>query len=305
MSKPRIFLGSSGKQAKLLKAITRGLEDVADVEPWTTTFNPGRGTLDRLVELSQEVDFAAFVFAQDDWTTTDASQSGEASPRDNVVFEAGLFGGALGIRRTFILHANGSKLPSDLLGLTVVRYDPATSPGRCERSTRSSARRSRPRVAADRSWGLWWQLSLTMRTEEEPSAVGLLRISRERDGGVTVNGRGWQEDGTLSARFWSEAVTERRDPAGILYFWKGERPRAPDAPQLEGTGEIRVETADRATGYWTTRSDRDPALNARTSGVYLRADPADLEVLDSGSAEDRAGLIAQRLEEWKSASDTF
>src|SRR5881275_3003891 len=125
MNKPRIFLGSSGKQAKLLQAITRGLEDVADVEPWTTTFNPGRSTLDRLVELAQEVDFAAFVFAQDDWTTTDASQSGQASPRDNVVFEAGLFGGALGIRRTFILHANGSKLPSDLLGLTSVRYDPA------------------------------------------------------------------------------------------------------------------------------------------------------------------------------------
>jgi predicted nucleotide-binding protein len=30
--------------------------------------------------------------------------------------EAGLFGGALGIRRTFILHAHGSKLPSDLPG---------------------------------------------------------------------------------------------------------------------------------------------------------------------------------------------
>src|SRR5205823_3874716 len=127
MNKPRIFLGSSGKQAKLLQAITRGLEDVVDVEPWTTTFNPGRSTLDRLVELSQEVDFTAFVFAQDDWTAPDASQSGQASPRDNVVFEAGLFGGALGIRRTFILHASGSKLPSDLLGLTSVRYDPATS----------------------------------------------------------------------------------------------------------------------------------------------------------------------------------
>src|SRR3954452_11558982 len=102
-----IFRGSSGKQAKLLQAITRGLEDIADVEPWTTTFNPGRSTLDRLVELSQEVDFAAFVFAQDDWTTTDASPAEQASPRDNVVFEAGLFGGALGIRRTFILHARG------------------------------------------------------------------------------------------------------------------------------------------------------------------------------------------------------
>jgi predicted nucleotide-binding protein len=57
-----------------------------------------------------------------------ASQSGQASPRDNVVFEAGLFGGALGIRRTFILHAHGSKLPSDLLGLTSVRYDPDAGP---------------------------------------------------------------------------------------------------------------------------------------------------------------------------------
>src|SRR6476659_3621426 len=122
MNKPRIFLGSSGEQAKLLRALARGLSEVADVEPWTTTFNPGRSTLDRLVELSQEVDFAAFVFAQDDWTTTDASQPGQASPRDNVVFEAGLFGGALGIRRTFILHATGSKLPIGLTRLPSARY---------------------------------------------------------------------------------------------------------------------------------------------------------------------------------------
>jgi hypothetical protein len=153
--------------------------------------------------------------------------------------------------------------------------------------------------------GLWWQLSLTMRTEDEPSAVGLLRISRDRDGGLNITGRGWQEDGTLSARYWSEAAKERRDPAGIFYFWKGERPRAPNAPQLEGTGEITVETTDRATGYWTTRSDRDPGLNARTAGVYLRADPSDLQVLDGGSAEERAELIAQRLREWKSASYAF
>ena len=153
MNKPRIFLGSSGKQAKLLQAITRGLEDVADVEPWTTTFNPGRSTLDRLVELSQEVDFAAFVFAQDDWTTSDGAEAGQASPRDNVVFEAGLFGGALGIRRTFLLHANGSKLPSDLLGLTASATTRPPRPERFARSTRSSARRSRPRVAAARSRG--------------------------------------------------------------------------------------------------------------------------------------------------------
>jgi len=305
MNKPRIFLGSSGKQAKLLQAITRGLEDVAEVEPWTTTFNPGRSTLDRLVELSQEVDFAAFVFAQDDWTTTDASQSGQASPRDNVVFEAGLFGGALGIRRTFILHANGSKLPSDLLGLTSVRYDPATGPAEVRainQKLRKAIETEGRRAPVE---GLWWQLSLTMRSEAEPSAVSLLRISRDRDGGLNVNGRAWQEDGTLSARYWSEAAKERRDPAGIFYFWKGERPRHPNAPQLEGTGEIRVEAVDRATGYWTTRSDRDPGLNARTAGVYLRADPSELQVLDGGSEEERAKLISQRLRDWKSAANAF
>ena len=305
MTKPRIFLGSSGEQAKLLRAIARGLTEVADVELWTTTFNPGRSTLDRLVELSQEVDFAAFVFAQDDWTTSAATQSGQASPRDNVVFEAGLFGGALGIRRTFILHANGAKLPSDLLGLTAVRYDPVTSPA----EVRAINQKLRSAIEAEgrRSpiEGLWWQLSLTMRTEDEPSAVSLLLISRDRDGALKVNGRGWQEDGTLSSRYWSEAAKERRDPAGVFYYWNGERPRNPNAPQLWGTGEITVESADRATGYWTTRSERDADLNARTSGIYLRSDPSDLHVLDSGSEQERAELIAQRLKEWKSAANAF
>ena len=305
MNKPRIFLGSSGKQAKLIQAITRGLEDVADVEPWTTTFNPGRSTLDRLVELSQEVDFAAFVFAQDDWTMADPAQAGQASPRDNVVFEAGLFGGALGIRRTFILHANDSKLPSDLLGLTSVRYDPAAGPT----EVRAINQKLRKAIEAEGRRGpvegLWWQLSLTMRTEDEPSAVSLLRISRDRDGGLSLNGRAWQEDGTLSSRYWSEAAKERRDPAGVLYFWKGERPRHPNAPQIEGTGEIRLENVDRATGHWTTRSDNDRGLNARTAGIYFRADPLDLEVLDSGSEEARAELIGQRLREWRSAANTL
>jgi hypothetical protein len=109
----------------------------------------------------------------------------------------------------------------------------------------------------------------------------------------------------LSNRYWSEAAKERREPAGVLYFWRGERPRDPKAPQLEGTGEITLETADRATGYWTTRSERDPGLNARTSGIYLRADPSDLEVLEGGSADERARLIAQRLEDWRAAANAF
>ena len=234
MNKPRIFLGSSGKQGKLLEAITRGLEDLVDVEPWTTTFNPGRSTLDRLVELSQEVDFAAFVFAQDDWTTTDASQSGQASPRDNVVFEAGLFGGALGMRRTFILHAHGSKLPSDLLGLTSVRYDPATSPAEVRAINQKLRKAIETEGRRGPVEGLWWQLSLTERSEGEPSAVGLLSISRERDGGLERDrpglAGGRHPVGPLLERGCEGAQGSGRHPLLL----EGRAPSAPECPAARG-----------------------------------------------------------------------
>ncbi|MCA1826619.1 MAG: TIR domain-containing protein [Myxococcales bacterium] len=305
MDKPRIFLGSSGKQDKLLQALTRGLEGVAHVDPWTTSFNPGTTTLERLLELVHEVDFAAFVFAQDDWTTTSPSASPrtgsrQASPRDNVVFEAGLFGGALGMRRTFIIHANGSKLPSDLLGLTCVRYGEAMTAS----ETRMINQKLRQAIENEghraRIEGFWWQFSLTERGPREPSAVSLLQILRNRDGALEVVGQSWQEDGTLSAKYRSEAAKEKKEPSGIFYYWNGERPLHPNAPQLYGTGEIRMETAERAAGYFTTRSDTHPIVNARTAGVYLRADPKDMSILNGRDDRRRAELIAERLRKWKS-----
>jgi hypothetical protein len=304
MEKPRIFLGSSGKQEKLIQALTRGLDDIAHVQPWTTSFSPGTTTLERLLELTREVDFAAFVFARDDWTTKGAlgtdSEAGQASPRDNVVFEAGLFGGVLGMRRTFILHADGAKLPSDLLGLTCVRYGGASSASEVKVMNEKLRNAIEHEGRLSRIEGLWWQFSLTERTADEPSAVSLLRISRDRDGALEVSGRAWQEDGTLSSRYWSEAAKAKKDPAGVFYFWRGERPRHPNAPQLNGTGEIRIESIDRAAGYWITHSDSDPNLNARTSGVYLRADADDLRILEGSDDRKRADLIAERLKHWKS-----
>jgi hypothetical protein len=308
MDKPRIFLGSSGKQVKLLQALTRGLQDVAHVEPWTTSLTPGTSTLDRLVELAHEVDFAAFVFARDDWTTASPAASpppgsGQDSPRDNVVFEAGLFGGVLGMRRTFIIHSRGSKLPTDLLGLICVRYDDGTTPSEMKILNQKlrNAIETEGRVA--RIEGLWWQFSLTARGPREPSAVSLLRISRDRDGALELTGRSWQEDGSLSARYWSDATKERKEPSGVFYHWQGERPRDPDAPQLDGTGEIRLESADRASGYFTTRAANDPAVNARTAGVYWRAEPEDMSVMDGPDDRQRAELILERLGRWKALTN--
>jgi hypothetical protein len=148
--------------------------------------------------------------------------------------------------------------------------------------------------------GLWWQFSLTERNQREPSAVSLLRISRDRDGALELSGRSWQADGSLSARYWSEAVKERKEPSGIFYYWKGERPLDPNAPELDGMGEIRMESADRATGYFTTRAETRSRVSARTAGVYWRADPEELRILDGRDDRQRAELMAEQLRQWKS-----
>ncbi|HXS92114.1 MAG TPA: TIR domain-containing protein [Steroidobacteraceae bacterium] len=305
MDKPRIFLGSSATQTKLLQSLTRGLEDIAHVEPWTASFNPGTSTLERLLELTRQVDFAAFVFARDDWTiksaaaADQATAAGQAAPRDNVVFEAGLFGGVLGMRRTFILHANGAKLPTDLLGLTCIRYGEELSAA----EIRSINQKLRKAIETEGQIagieGMWWQFSLTERSAEEPSAVSLLRITRDRNGMLELSGHSWQADGTLSARYRSEAVKEKNDPQGLFYYWKGERPRNANAPELEGTGEIRVESADRAAGSWTLFG-KGPNVIIKTSGVYLRAEPQDVTILDGRDDKKRAELLAERLRSWES-----
>ena len=306
--KPRIFLGSSVQQEKLLQALTRGLQDIADVDPWTTVFNPGVSTLDRLVELTREVDFAAFLFAHDDWTakgTSPAPDTGQDAPRDNVVFEAGLFGGVLGLRRTFILHARGAKLPTDLLGLTTIRYDPDTTPAIVRQINQTLRKTIEAEGRISRLEGDWWQLSITTRTELDTSAISLLSISRDRVGALEVAGRSWDADGGLTTRYRSEATKERVGPAGIFYFWKGERPRDQNAPEFEGTGEITLELVDRANGYYiVTRSNEPEHFHVKTSGIYLRADPGDKAVLEGKDAAERASLIARRIDEWRELANS-
>jgi hypothetical protein len=57
--------------------------------------------------------------------------------------------------------------------------------------------------------GQWWQFSLTARSEREPSAVSRLKIARGRRDLLGLTVHAWQEDGKLSARYWSEATKER------------------------------------------------------------------------------------------------
>jgi Predicted nucleotide-binding protein containing TIR-like domain len=70
----------------------------------------------------EQFDFGIMVLSPDD--LLESRNERFASPRDNVVFELGLFMGRLGRSRTFIVHEKDAnlKLPSDLAGISISPY---------------------------------------------------------------------------------------------------------------------------------------------------------------------------------------
>lgn len=126
---PRLFLGSSAEALSIVRALQDGLSHDPVVSViWTDRiFGASSFAIESLEAQVQSADFAAMVFSPDDTTLSRAVE--REAPRDNVVFELGLFMGVLGRRRTFIVKPRGVdlKIPSDLLGLGVLEY-PAGSP---------------------------------------------------------------------------------------------------------------------------------------------------------------------------------
>jgi hypothetical protein len=123
MTRPRMFIGSSGEGLRVARAIAQQLQDQLEVTIWSSgIFGLGDGTLEALLEMAPAFDFATLVLTPDDMTTSRDIKN--QSPRDNVIFEAGVFMGILGRKRAFIVFDADKpiKLPSDLAGITVARY---------------------------------------------------------------------------------------------------------------------------------------------------------------------------------------
>jgi predicted nucleotide-binding protein len=124
-SKPRMFVGSSTEGLEIARAIQSELEHDFAVEIWNqnTIFGLGTATIEALEEAVLAYDFAIFVFTPDDQLMKRGNET--SIPRDNVIFEAGLFIGKLTRFRAFIIHPRGVsiQLPSDLSGVTTATYE--------------------------------------------------------------------------------------------------------------------------------------------------------------------------------------
>lgn len=120
----RLFIGSSGEYLKVANAIQIGLmrTDII-VNIWSQDcFRPSAGTLASLEAEAEKCDLALLIFGNEDLTISKGNESN--SPRDNVVFELGLFMGKLTSARVFFAKEIEIilKMPSDLYGITPIEY---------------------------------------------------------------------------------------------------------------------------------------------------------------------------------------
>jgi CRP/FNR family cyclic AMP-dependent transcriptional regulator len=121
---PMLFIGSSTEALPIANELQSGFKhDKFDAIIWKDgVFGPGGVAFDSLSQVAGRADFAAFIISPDDAVISREEE--KLAPRDNVIFELGLFMGVLDRPRVFLIreHDADVKIPSDLLGITQVTY---------------------------------------------------------------------------------------------------------------------------------------------------------------------------------------
>jgi len=121
--RPVLFIGSSKESLFVATELSRRLRRTLTVNLWSQdVFLASRVNIESLETQIPSLDFAVLVLSPDDRVISRHSM--KPAPRDNVVFELGLFMGGLGRHRTFLVKPKGLtlKVPTDLLGVTPIEY---------------------------------------------------------------------------------------------------------------------------------------------------------------------------------------
>jgi len=118
--KPRIFIGSSAERLDVAHTIRQLLEFDADATVWTQgLFEPSRQDVVDLLAAARSHRLAVFAFTGDDLARLRLERMRAA--RDAVMFELGLFIGAVGPDRCFmVVPRDADALSTDLTGMTLL-----------------------------------------------------------------------------------------------------------------------------------------------------------------------------------------
>ncbi|MEP6676799.1 MAG: TIR domain-containing protein [Ferruginibacter sp.] len=123
----KMFIGSSREGLEIAKRLRIILEkkfpSFLDCNLWTDgkVFSLNKGTLDSLIIASRKFDYGVLIATADDIRKSRGIKA--HIPRDNVMFEMGMFIGSLGLSRAFLLVEKSAVLPTDYNGVTVAFFE--------------------------------------------------------------------------------------------------------------------------------------------------------------------------------------
>lgn len=116
-----IFIASSSESLDVARAVKANFDNEADVDIWNENiFSLNRAYLTSLLNRSSFYDYAIIILSKDDKIIVRGEEY--SSPRDNALFEFGLFMGRIGPERAFTIAEEGVKLLSDFAGIKIPTY---------------------------------------------------------------------------------------------------------------------------------------------------------------------------------------
>lgn len=123
-TKARVFIASSSESLSHATALHDLLKcETLDIDLWSkNVFKPSLTYIESLENEVLNTDLAVLLLSEDDLVLSRGVTM--ESPRDNLIFELGLFVGGLSRRRTFIVQHSSVdlKIPTDLLGVEPIKY---------------------------------------------------------------------------------------------------------------------------------------------------------------------------------------
>ena len=333
MTRPVVFIASSTEGLPEAHAVQAGLQQAlgsaADIRLWTTEFGLSSTYIEALESVAAEADFAIGVISGDDRVVSRATgratglatgrttrrARAQRAPRDNVSFELGLFIGALGRPRCFMVHRKGQdlKLPSDLLAVVSADYQlredqtlmQALQP-RCAQIAKrvmdlGTLRRISPAALVRRAQ------SLALATLLAGDGWERIRGPDETTESLKLRGQAYDRTGQTAAHWRGQVVELHADTRRLVYRWSGTHPDAPQT-QFHGIGELEFEApsnsppgqpAQRGWGrFWDVDESRPENTQSKAVELRRETDARVVARMRDGRASEPAALSVRIHSDW-------
>lgn len=317
MNKPIIFIGSSSEGLPIAYAIQENMENESDVIIWTQgVFDLGNSYLESLIEQLDKADFAILVLTEDDITISRNQET--VSPRDNVLFELGLFMGRLGRNRSFFVFDQDKtiKIPSDLSGISAATFKTqlsgnlAASLGPACNKIRNAITKTGRRAKINQSHlnaynerfnfcnkieGYWWERI----KPDTASALSFVHVTY--DAGtlmLEMRGRSFDTGGNFTAHWKSKSTCIHFQEEKVFYHWQGWFPETPN-DKFEGVGEISFSGSkdqyDEGNGVFSNINVADLKSIQNSSFELRRSTTTETDIMSSKDKGKITQLIREKI----------